>query len=115
MQRASVESGRTGGQHSQQRVQLVWTLAAGGSLLSASIGRLEMLPGNVEPAIGQAVTQDGGRVRVTFACGSAPIVVTPPTDWNGQRPTVQRASVESGRPRILTLALTLTLTLTLVS
>ena len=96
VQRASVEAGRTGGQHSQQHVQLVWRLRNGGSLLSTTMVRLANLQGDKDPAIaGTGEMQEDGRVRLTFACGSEPIDVTPPTGWGRQRPTVQRATVEA--------------------
>ena len=96
MQRASVEAGQTGGRHSQQRVHFVWRLRNGGSLLSTTIGCLDKLQGHVEPAIaGTGQKQQDGTVRLSFACGSSPIDVTPPPDWNRQRPTVQRAIVEA--------------------
>ena len=96
VQRASVEAARTGGRHSQQRVHFVWRLRNGGSLLSTTIGCLDKLQGHVEPAIaGTGQKQQDGTVRLSFACGSSPIDVTPPPDWNRQRPTVQRAIVEA--------------------
>ena len=78
VQRASVEAGRTGGHHSQQCVQLVWALAKGGSLLSPTSHRLEKLAGDTQPAIESAEAEGEGRLRLTWACGSAPLDVEPP-------------------------------------
>ena len=92
VQRASVEAGRI----SQQHVRLVWRLTDSSSLLSTAMVRLDKLQGHVEPAIaGTGQKQQDGTVRLSFACGSSPIDVTPPPDWNRQRPTVQRAIVEA--------------------
>ena len=96
--RPSEASCRRGGRHSQQNVQLVWHLAAGGSVLSPTIGRLAKLQGNVQPAIAATgEPREDGTVRLSFACDSTPIDVTPPAGWDGREPTVQRASVEAGR------------------
>ena len=96
--RAQVRGGKTGGKHSQQRVQVVWSLRGGGSHRSGTIGALGNLRGDAAPAIdGMSAPQPDGSVRLTFRCGSEPRHVTPPEDWDGTTtPTLERMSVEAG-------------------
>ena len=96
--RAQVRGGKTGGEHSQQRVQVVWSLRGGGSHRSGTIGALGNLRGDAAPAIdGMSAPQPDGSVRLTFRCGSEPRHVTPPEDWDGTTtPTLERMSVEAG-------------------
>ena len=95
--RPSEASCRRGGQHAQQRVHLVFTLKNGTPSLFSLGKRLARLPGDKQPAVASAKKQAGGGLCLSFACGSDSLVVMPPQEWDGQEPTVQRASVEWGR------------------
>ena len=53
------------------------------------------LLGDRDPIVRGFERQGDGRLRVSFACGSTQIDVSPPEAWNGEKPKAQRASVES--------------------
>ena len=93
--RRSVEWGKTGGTHSQQLANAIFVLENGEEVRVSLEEPLVQLRGDQQPALaGAPEPQAGGRLRLVFACGSEPCVVTPPEGWDGRPPTLARRSVE---------------------
>ena len=97
--RRSVEWGKTGGTHSQQLANAIFVLENGEEVRVSLEEPLSQLRGDQQPALaGAPEPQAGGRLlRLVFACGSEPCVVTPPEGWDGRPPTLARRSVEWGK------------------
>ena len=93
------ESCSKGGKHSQQRVQCIFKLRCGDPMLYFSCHRLALLQGDQDPIVRGFEKQGDGRLRVSFVCGSELIDVSPPEEWDGEKPKAQRAVVELNRIR----------------
>ena len=83
----------------QQLANAIFVLENGEEVRVSLEEPLSQLRGDQQPALaGAPEPQAGGRLlRLVFACGSDPCVVTPPEGWDGRPPTLARRSVEWGR------------------